>query len=142
MIPSCGVSAVKSRIDILTQIYRAILHWQPFASHECCLWKQHDQRCNILINTALVEAIFISITGIWGMVNLPHLAIDLKQKSTNKQSECIREVHDQYNKGEQLVIYSSIDKIFLAMLPRMTMLICGRMSNGLETIKIVKLFGT
>ena len=80
------------------------------------------------------------------MVNLPHLAIDLKQKSTNqkrnKQSECIREVHDQYNKGEQLVIYSSIDKIFLAMLPRMTMLICGRMSNGLETIKIVKLFGT
>ena len=76
------------------------------------------------------------------MVNLPHLAIDLEQKSTNTQSECIREVHDQYNKGEQLVIYSSIDKIFLAMLPRMTMLICGRMSNGLETIKIVKLFGT
>ena len=71
------------------------------------------------------------------MVDLPDLEIDLKQKST-----WVRETHDKYIKGEQLVIYSSIYKIFLAMLPRMTMLICGWMSNGLETIKIVKIFVT
>ena len=58
------------------------------------------------------------------MVDLPHLVIDLKQKSTNLR-EWVREAHDKYDKGEQLVIYSSIYKIFLAMLPRMTMLICG-----------------
>ena len=59
------------------------------------------------------------------MVNVPHLEIDFKQKSTNLEREWVRESHDKNNKGEQLVIYSSIDKIFLAMLPRMTMLICG-----------------
>ena len=59
-----------------------------------------------------------------------------------KIDKWVREAHDKNNKGEQLGIYSSIDKIFLAMLPRMTMLICGWMSNGLETIKIVKIFGT
>ena len=76
------------------------------------------------------------------MVDLPHLVIDLKQNSTDVEREWVREAHDKYNKGEQLVIYSSIYKIFLAMLPRMIMLICGWMSNGLETIKIVKIFVT
>lgn len=59
------------------------------------------------------------------MVNLPFLEIDSKQKSTNLEREWVREAQDKNNKGEQLGIYSSIDKIFLAMLPRMTMLICG-----------------
>ena len=59
------------------------------------------------------------------MVNVPHLEIDFKKKSTNLEREWVREAHDENNKGEQLVIYSSIYKIFLAMLPRMTMLIRG-----------------